>query len=299
MAKASHSGSEHALKLPHIHGGTVGQGPIGLSPDVLRRVQVRRVGRELFHVEPGMGGDPLVDSFSAMNGSPIPQQDNGTTQMLEQMSQERSDIQPGEIAAAQPEIERHPPALERHGQGTDGRKPIVLVAGAHDRRAACRSPGACHVRDEQKARFIQKDEVGTTSRSVVLYGASASASTAQSPPRPVAGLGVRASDNSIPTGSGASRHDRDGSALRTAGGSAAPHASRSINRFDSLLPRAPSGAAPPAASSAPRRDRRDDLALVVAAIHAFPVFGRPRPHEIRNSRRHPRPGRLPTALCPP
>lgn len=131
------------------------------------------------------------------------------------------------------------------------------------------------------------------------YGASGTVSIGRSRPRPVAGLGVRASDNSTPTGSGASRHDRDGSAPQTAGRSAAPHVSRSINRFDSPSPGAPSGAAPPAAFSAPRRDQGDDLGSVVVAIHGAPVFGRPRPTGIRNSRRHPRPVQSPTEWCPP
>ena len=245
-----------------------------------------------------MGGDPLFDSFSTMNGSPIPQQDNGTPQMPEQVAQECSNIQPCEIAAAQPEIERHSPALGRHGQRTDRGDPILFVKIAHDRRVSFRRPGTGHVWDEEEARFIEEDQMGPTSCGVFLYEASVRASTGRSPRRPVAGLGVRASDNSIPTVSGASRHDRDGSAPRTAGGSAAPHVSRSINRFDIPRPGAPSGAAPPAASSAPRRAWGDDLVSVVAAIQGAPVSGRPRPTGIRNSRKHPRSVRSPTARCP-
>ena len=72
MAKAAPSGSEHSIQLSQVHGRTVGQGPIGLSPDVFRRIEFRGVSWELFHVEPWMGGDPLFDRLAAMNGSPIP-----------------------------------------------------------------------------------------------------------------------------------------------------------------------------------------------------------------------------------
>lgn len=129
---------------------------------------------------------------------------------------------------------------------------------------------------------------------VFLYAASGTVSIGRSRPRSAAARSVRGSDNSIPTGSGASRHDRDGSVSRTAGGSAAPHVSRSINRCDSSWPGASSRAAPLAASSAPRRDGGDDLASVVAVIQGAPVYGRHRPTGIQNSQRHPRPGRSPT-----
>ena len=63
-----------------------------------------------------MGGDPLCDSFSMMNGSPILQQDHRTPQMPKQVRQEGLDIQPREITAAQSEIERHALARGRHSQ---------------------------------------------------------------------------------------------------------------------------------------------------------------------------------------
>ena len=246
-----------------------------------------------------MGGDPWCDRFSTMNGSPIPQQDHGTPQMPKQRTQEGSDIQPRAVAMTQPERARHSPMLGRHGQRTDRGDPILFVQVAHDRRVAFRRPGTGHVRNEQKAGFIEEDQMGATSYGVFLYAASAHASPGRAPPRSAAALAVRASDNSIPTGSAVSRHDKDGSAPRTAGGSAAPRVSRSIDRFDNLWLGAPSGAAPPAASSASRRDWGDGLVLVVAAIQGGPVSGRPRPTGIRNSRKHPRPVQSPTARCPP
>ncbi len=170
MTQAPHGGSEHPVELNHVHGHPVGQGTIGLGPDVFRRIELRRVGRELFHVESWMGGDPRSDFFTAMDRSPIPEQDDGSLQMPEQVLQERSDIQAGEIVTAQPKVERHPSPLGRHGQGTDRRHPILLIAVAHDRRAAFRGPGVRHVGDEQEARFIKEDEVGTTSRGVFYMG---------------------------------------------------------------------------------------------------------------------------------
>ncbi len=299
MTQAPHGGSEPPVELNHVHGRTVGQGAIGLGPDVFRRIELWRVGRELFHVESWMGGDPLVDFFTAMDRAPIPEQDDGSPQMPEQVLQERSDIQAGEIATTQPKVERHPSPLGRHGQGTDRRHPILLRAVAHDRRAAFRGPGARHVGDEQEARFIKEDEVGTTSRGVFLYGASALFSTGRWPRRPVAGLGVRVSDNSIPNWSGASRHDRDGSAPRTACGSSGRHAVGSRDRFDSQRPGALSGAEPPDASSVRERDPADDRAWGATAAPAARVCGTLRPNGTRNSRRPPQPVRSPTEWYPP
>ena len=107
-----------------------------------------------------MGGDPLCDSFSVMNGSSILQQDHRTPQMPKQVTQEGSDIQPHESTAAQPEIERHALARGRHSQGADRGDPILFVQIAHDRRAAFRRPGAGHIGDEQKTGFIEEDQMG-------------------------------------------------------------------------------------------------------------------------------------------
>jgi hypothetical protein len=141
--------------------------------------------------------------------------------------------------------------------------------------------------------------MGPTSCGVFLYGASGCASSLQLRPRSVAGRGARVSDNSSPNWSGASRHGRDGSAPRTAGGSAAPHGSRSRDRFDTPRRGAPSGAAPPDASSARERGRGAGRAWGAPAGPAPRVFGTRRPTGTRNSQRHPQPVQSPTAWHPP
>jgi len=98
MTKAAHRGSEHSVQLPHVQGRTVGQGAVGLGPHVFRRIEFRGVGRERFHLEPRMGGDPLGDFPAAMDRTPVPQQDHRSPKVPEQVAQEGSDIQPCEIA---------------------------------------------------------------------------------------------------------------------------------------------------------------------------------------------------------
>jgi len=105
--------------LDEARGGAVGQGPIGLVPDIFGWVKFWGVGREFFHMEPGVLGDPPLDLPSTMNGAPIPQEDHRPTKMLEQVLQKRPDIQSREIAGPELKIEDQPPAFGRHGQRTD------------------------------------------------------------------------------------------------------------------------------------------------------------------------------------
>lgn len=104
------------LSCPKSRGAVLAKARSVCAQHIFHRVQVGRIGRDASTWSPWMGGDPLCDSFSVMNGSPILQQDHRTPQMPKQVTQEGSDIQPREITAAQPEIERHALARGRHSQ---------------------------------------------------------------------------------------------------------------------------------------------------------------------------------------
>ncbi len=147
-------------------GGAVGQGAVGLGPDIFSGIEFRGIGGELFDVESGMEGDPLLHCAAAMDRAPIPQQDNRAPQVPKQVLEEGADIQSREIAGAQREREGQPFSLGRDGQRTDRGDPMLLGDVAYDGGTALRRPRAGYGGDEQEARFIEEDQMGATSLSV-------------------------------------------------------------------------------------------------------------------------------------
>lgn len=298
-ANSSHRVSEHPVQLDQVRGRTVGQGAVGLVPDIFGRVEFRRIGREKVRMESWMGVEPLLDFPTAMDRSPIPQQDHRPPKMPEQVLQERSDIQPREIAGTKVKIEGQPPSSGRHGQGTDRRDPVLLVEIVNDRRFPFGGPGAGHVRDEQETGFIEEDQMGPTSFGVFLYAASGTASNAQSLLRPVAGPDAPVSDSSIRGLPGVSRHGRDGRPRRNAFGSSGRRVLRSTDPSDTRPPGSPSGATWPVASGATWRACAGGPEWVAAAVPVDLSCGRSDTIGTLNSRKHSRHVRRPTDSCPP
>lgn len=154
------------MKLEYVRGRAVGQGAVGLVPDIFRWTEFRDVGRERFHMQSGMASDPLRDFAAAMDDAPIPEQDHRPPKMPEQVCKKGPDLQPREIVGAKMEIEGQSSPCGRHGQGADRRDAIVCVVIANDRRRAFGGPDAGHVGDEQETGFIEEDQMGATTLSV-------------------------------------------------------------------------------------------------------------------------------------
>jgi hypothetical protein len=53
------------MKLEHVPWRAVGQGAVGLVPDIFRWIEFRGVGRERFHMQSWMASDPLRDLAAA------------------------------------------------------------------------------------------------------------------------------------------------------------------------------------------------------------------------------------------
>lgn len=193
--------------------------------------------------------DPLLDFPAPMDGSSIPQQDHRSPKMPEQVFEEGLHIQSREIAGATLKIEGQPSSFGRDRQGADCRDPVLFVEIVNERRLSFWGPGAGHVGDEQEARLIEEDQMGATSFGVFLYAASGTASSAQSPLRPVGEPGGLASGNSIPLLEASATHDGGDSARETVSGPTGQCASRSTVLFDSRAPMVPKAEGSPTCAS--------------------------------------------------
>jgi len=246
-----------------------------------------------------MGFDPLVDLATAMDRSPIPQQDHGPPKMPEQVLQEGSDIQPREIAGAKIEIEGQSSPLGGHGQGADRRDSILFVEIVNERCFSFGSPGAGHVGDEQETGFIEEDQMGAKTLSVFLYGASDTASSGRWRLRLVGGPDAPVFDNSTPGLPGVSRRGRGDRPCPNAVESSRRHALRSTDPSDIRRPGGLSGATSPVASSVTGKAWADGPAWLGAEDPGSLFSGTSDPTGTPNSRTRSLRAPQPTDSCPP
>ena len=241
----------------------------------------------------------LLDFFPPVDSSPIPQQHHRTVKMPEQVSEEGPDIQASEIPGATLDIKGQPPSFRGHGKGADGRNSVPLVEMVKEGRLPFRSPGAGDIGNEQKAAFIEKNQMGPKPFGVFLYGASAPAASVGWLPRPVAGRGAPVSGSSNLGFPEVSRRGRGDTELRTAGRSPWPRAVRSIDPSDNRRPGVPSGAPGPVCVSETRRAWADGQEWVAVVAPANPSLGKSGTSGIPNSPTRLWRGPPPTDSCPP
>lgn len=219
-----------------------------------------------------MAGDKLLNLFPPVDRASIPQQDHRPSKMLKQEPKKCPDIKAVDIPGAMPDIQGNSLSFWGHRKGADGRYPVLFVEMVEEWRLTLRPPGASDCRDEQKAAFIKKGQMGPTFFRVFLYVASDTASSWRLPFRPAGGHGAPVSDSSIPGFPGASRHGMDGTKCRIAGRSLRPHAVMSTSPSDNQRPEGLLKASSRACPSVPRSAWADGLEWVGVLTHPTPFL---------------------------
>ncbi len=187
-------------------------------------------------MNPGMVQEKLFDFFTAVDRSPIPQQNDGASEMSEQSSKERPDIQTVKVPPPESEIKRQAFAFWRHRQGIDGGNSALFVEVIEDRSFSFRSPGATDIGNEQEARFINENQMGPKSFGLFLYGATGKPSNAQFLSRSFVKPGALVSGNSIPFSEAAAIRDSDDTGCQSVCGWFGQSVSRSKGLSDTLRP---------------------------------------------------------------
>jgi len=168
---------KEALEVRQIIGDAVCQGPLEIVPDELVRIKLGSVSRKEVCLEPRVSKQELPRGSALMRRSPVPEQDHGASQVLEELAEEPSDVRRLDVfAAIEAGVERHPPLLWGDADGGDGRDFTPAPGAAQMGRLAFRRPRPGHVRDQKEAAFVEEDQMGAKSFGVFLYAANGSAS---------------------------------------------------------------------------------------------------------------------------
>jgi len=242
--------------------------------------------------------EKLLDFFSSMNGGPIPQQENRSPKMPEEIFEEGTGIQAREIPRAKIEIKGQTFPFRGHRQSTEDGDSILFVKMIEEGRLAFGRPGSGDIGNKQKSRLIDEDQMGSKFFGVFLYAASGSASNGRSLLPSFAKLGVQVSGNSTPSLPEVSTRGRGDIERRIVGRSLGPRGLKSINPSGNQRPGVPSGAPLPVGSFVPGTAWADAQESVEALILVTLSPGTPEANGIPNSQRRLRPAPRPTDSCP-
>jgi hypothetical protein len=216
-SKASHRSVKLVSKIDEVIRDTVRQLAVGLCPNKLRRVELRRVGREVVRTQAWVAGDEGLDFSTAMGTPPIPEERDRAAAVSKQVPEERPDVQAVEVARTAAQVEAQAPPPGRDRQARADRQTVTPVPMLEVRGLAFGRPRPTHIGNQQKPALIDEDKVGSSSVSVFLSVATRPASTERWPARRAPQRGAPAFDNSSPAGSGPSRRGWRDSARRSAG----------------------------------------------------------------------------------
>ena len=135
----------------------------------------------------------FLDHRLAMNHPAIPQQNDVTAEMPQQITQEHHDALSVHILPVALEIQTDPLPQRRDSDRGDDRALIAAIVMAENRRPVDRCPSFSHVWNEQKATLVKEHEVSAQTSGVILYSAKPFVSTLRSRPRRVRSRAARAS----------------------------------------------------------------------------------------------------------
>lgn len=87
-------------------------------------------------------------------------------------------LEPGDVLGLKPLVQGDSPTLRTYGKRTDAGDAALFVTVVVQWRMSVRCPCAFDVGNEQEARFIERNQVGTKSLDLFLYAASGNAASA-------------------------------------------------------------------------------------------------------------------------
>lgn len=119
--------SQTRAEIPCVPPQTVSRAAFEVVPDLLRRIELRRIRRELFQVQPRVGLAHRLDRWPPVNRAPVPEQDDGAAQMPQECAQKGGDLNSLEVARLEADVQAQMLALGRHGERRQGRDAVRLV----------------------------------------------------------------------------------------------------------------------------------------------------------------------------
>lgn len=143
-------------------------------PDALIGVELRRVAWEAKEMEPGERTADRTDRVSLVDRAAVPEQQDRSAEMAKQMTQEGADLGVLDVLRMEAVVEAEATAAGAYGNPRDHGDPVALLVVVEKRGLSARRPGLAQTRNQEEARFVDEDEVGTQPRGFFLMRGHAS-----------------------------------------------------------------------------------------------------------------------------
>ncbi len=149
----------------NVVGAAVGETPFGVGPDSFVWIQLRGVGRKEFEMQPREPAADFPDRFSFVNAGVVPEHDDMPAEVTQQVPKEFADLVVSDVVRVTSEVQADAPTPGSNGDARNHGDAIMPVAMMNERLSA-RSPGFSHRGNQEEARLVDEDDVGTQPRSV-------------------------------------------------------------------------------------------------------------------------------------
>jgi hypothetical protein len=147
-------GIQATTNIAEVSWQTIGGMAFEVVPDLLNGVEFRGIGWKRFQVQPRMSLAHRLNGQPPVNRAAVPQHDDVATEMPQQRAQEISDVDRLKVPRLPAEVQAQLLALRGHGQGGEGREPVMFVAIGDDGRVPLGGPGPATRGDQPKAALI-------------------------------------------------------------------------------------------------------------------------------------------------
>ena len=155
-------------ELVLVVGSPVGQRLLRELPHAFVGVEFRGVARKAVQVEPREGTAQGTDRLALVDGAPIPEENHGAAEMAEQMPDEVADLGMLDVLRVEMVVQAEMTAAWTHGDSGDGGDPITPLPVVEKRCPSARRPRPAHTGNQEEARLVGEDDVGTQPRGFFL-----------------------------------------------------------------------------------------------------------------------------------
>lgn len=198
--------------MRHVRGKEVGQiAVLGVVPNLLRRIQLRRIGWQPFELKP-IRMLPLEElCCRTMHARTVPDENDLAADVAVHLKQEPDHVVRTGVVRQQLKVKTRQTSRGRESHHRDGRQAIVPIPGPLDGGLATGSPGPPSHRLQHEAAFIQESDASLLRGPPFLCAAIPCAANVRWPLHRARERVVLAVDRSSSSCGESSTHDPDGS----------------------------------------------------------------------------------------
>jgi hypothetical protein len=161
MAGSVECEPEVTPEFVEVVGSPIRQRLLRELPHAFVGIEFRGVTGEGVEVESGEVTTQAPNRLALVDRTPIPKQYHRAAEMAEQMPDEVADLGMLDVLRVEAVVQPETTAERAYGDSRDDGDPVSPLAVVQERRLSARGPRLADARDQEEARLVGEDEVGT------------------------------------------------------------------------------------------------------------------------------------------